>query len=107
MAQEIVEFYLKQVGVGRLGARPEKAAAVDPIERVGVGRLGIGTEETDGVDAVELSALRLATFVPELTMKGAWPLATFRPNAVAPAPVFVLVSCSALPAKDGDAVSEV
>jgi hypothetical protein len=45
-----------------------------------------------------LSAFRLATLVPELTVKGEWPLATLSPRPVAPAPVLVFVTCSALPA---------
>jgi hypothetical protein len=44
-----------------------------------------------------LSAFSLATFVPELTVKGACPVGTLRPSAVAPAPVFVLVTLSAGP----------
>src|SRR2546423_11060394 len=53
------------------------------------------------------SAFRLATLVGELTVKGAWPLATLRPSAVALAPVFVLVTWSAFDGNEGEALSDV
>jgi hypothetical protein len=49
-----------------------------------------------------LSAFSLATFVPELTVKGAWPVGTLRPSAVAPALVFVLVALRAGPVVPDD-----
>ena len=45
-----------------------------------------------------LSAFRFATLIPELTVNGAWPEATFKPSAVEAAfEVSLFVSCSALP----------
>src|SRR3954454_5348923 len=39
------------------------------------------------------SALRFATFFVEFTVNGGWPLATFKPSAVAPVAELALVSC--------------
>src|SRR6266480_3072213 len=64
----------------------------------------LGTNADESIPS-SLSAFRFVTLVPELTVKGGWPLATLRPSAVAPVPVLVLVTCNPLPATG--AVSEV